>query len=144
MRQLCPRQFLAIAVCIAGLGLAACTGLFGPTYALRLGYLETYPSLSVTVPDTVAVSTDFDVSFHTSGGGCTEVGTTKVAMVDGRTAEIRPYDYFEVNPQACTTILQFFPHYARLQFGQAGTATLRVIGASGDSTITVTRTVVVR
>ena len=126
------------------MALAACAELLGPTYAPRLGQLATFPSLSITAPDTVAVNTDFDVSLTTSGGGCQKVGSTTVAMVDGRTAEIRPYDWYEVKPSACTTIYKIFPHYARLQFGQTGTATLRVIGMNGDSTLTIPKTVVVR
>ena len=63
--------------------------------------------------------------------------------MDSRTAEIPAYDDYEVNPQACTTILQFFHHTATLQFGQAGNGTVRLIGAYNDSTVTITRTVVV-
>jgi len=137
----------AISICILVSGLAACTGLTPlepTTYALRLGTLWTYPPLPVTSPDTVAVNTDFDVSFETTGGGCTNAGTTTVTMADSRTAEIRGYDYFVVGPAVCTADLRSLSHQANLRFGQAGTATLHVIGASGDSTVTVTRIVVVR
>jgi hypothetical protein len=133
-----------IAVCSVVLGLSACSALFGPNYALRLGVLEPPAAPLVTVPDTVAASTDFDVSVRTSGGGCNDIGTTEVAMVDERTAEVRPWDYAQVNAKVCTAIYKIFNHHATLRFANTGIATVRVIGQSGDSTITIARTVVVR
>ena len=136
-----------IAACVLGFGMSACTGLTPlepTTYSLRLGTLWTYPPLPVTSPDTVAINADFDVSFETTGGGCTKVGTTTVTMADSRTAELRGYDNFIVSSAVCTADLRSLTHHATLRFGQTGAATLHVIGASGDSTITITKTVVVR
>jgi len=133
-----------IAGCLLVLGLSACSTLFGPNHALRLGVLEPPAAPLVTVPDTVAVSTDFDVSVRTSGGGCNDIGTTEVTMVDDRTAEVRPWDYVQLNAKVCNAIYKLFNHHATLRFAKTGTATVRVIGQSGDSTATITRTVVVR
>jgi hypothetical protein len=133
-----------IAGCLPVLGLAACSALFGPNHALRLGVLEPPAAPLVTVPDTVAVSTDFDVSVRTSGGGCNDIGTTEVTMVDDRTAEVRPWDYVQLNAKVCSAIYKIFNHHATLRFAKTGIATVRVIGQSGDSTAAITRTVVVR
>jgi len=133
-----------MAVGVWGLGLAACSELFGPNYALRLGVLEPPAAPLVTVPDTVAASADFDVSVRTSGGGCNDIGTTEVTMVDNRTAEVRPWDYAQVNAKVCNLIYKIFNHHATLRFAKTGIATVRVIGQSGDSTVTIARTVVVR
>jgi hypothetical protein len=133
-----------IAVCSVVLALSACSALFSPNYALRLGVLEPPAAPLVTVPDTVAASTDFDVSVRTSGGGCNDIGTTDVTMVDDRTAEVRPWDYAQVNAKICTAIYKIFNHHATLRFAKTGIATVRVIGQSGDSTVTIARIVVVR
>ena len=131
------------AVCIVALGLAACAELFGPVWATRLGSIDQTLG-HVTVPDTVATNTNFLVSFTTSGGGCDRMGNTQVTMVDSRTAEIRGYDDYQVNPSACVSILYLFHHTSTVQFAHAGISTVRLIGAYNDSTITVTRTVVVQ
>jgi hypothetical protein len=131
----------AAAVCILAFGLAACTELFGPTWASRIGSIV---NGTLVVPDTVAAGATFVVTLNTSGNGCAKAGYTTTLMVDSLTAEIRPYDYQQVNPSACTTIQASFLHADSLQFRRTGIATLRVIGAYNDSTITTTRTVVVR
>jgi hypothetical protein len=123
---------------------AACGAIFGPTYRSQLGYIDqTFPS-PISIPDSVAAKTDFTVSFRTSGGGCMKQGDTEVMMIDSRTAEIRPYDDRVVNPTSCTANIEFYSHTATLQFAQSGNATVRLISAYNDSTITITRTVVVR
>jgi hypothetical protein len=131
----------AVAGCVIAFGVAACTALFGPTWAYQPGSIAIG---SIVVPDTVTVRTDFMVTFNTQGGGCTKAGYTKALFLDNLTVEIRPYDSYQVHPSACTTILAIYPHAMALQFGQTGIATLRLIGAYNDSTITITRTVVVR
>jgi hypothetical protein len=130
------------AVCVVVLGLAACAGLFGPVWASRLGSIDQTLG-PVAVPDTVAVNTSFLVSFTTSGGGCHRMGNTQVTMVDSRTAEIRGYDDYQVNPSVCNAIQYHFHHTATVRFAQAGISTVRLIGAYNDSTITITRAVVV-
>jgi hypothetical protein len=125
------------------LGLAACAELFGPVWATRLGSIDQTMG-HLMVPDTVAAGNAFVVSFQTDGGGCNRMGDTQVTMVDSRTAEIRGYDDYQVNPSTCTTILYLFKHTATLQFAQAGISTVRLIGAYNDSTITITRSVVVQ
>lgn len=131
----------ATAVCILGFGLAACVGLFGPRWGSRIGIIV---DGSIVVPDTASVGANFVVTFTTSGGGCTKAGWTETRLLDSLTAEIRPYDYYQIDPSACTANLAHFPHAAPVQFGRSGTAAVRVIGAYNDSTITTTRTVIVR
>ena len=129
------------AAVVFAFGLAACAELFGPTWGTRIGSIV---DGSIVVPDTAVVGANFVVTLTTRGGGCNKAGYTQILMVDSVTAEVRPYDYYEINPSACTTILASFGHAAPVQFGHAGTATVRVIGAYNDSTITATRTVIVR
>jgi hypothetical protein len=124
--------------------ISACGEIFGPTYRSQLGYIDQTFSQPISIPDSVAAKTDFTVSFRTSGGGCMKQGDTKVAMIDSRTAEIRPYDDRVVNPTSCTANIEFYSHTATLRFAQSGNATVRLISAYNDSTITITRTVVVR
>ena len=137
----------ALSVCCTGVLIvslaSACAEIFGPRYDSILGQID-LTFQPIAIPDTVSAKTDFTVSFYTDGGGCTKVGNTTVSMLDGHTAEVRPYDERQVNPSACTTELRFLPHSATLQFGQPGTGTVRLISAHNDSTITIARTVVVR
>ena|ERR1019366_699117 len=134
------KRFAIVAMCSL---VAACASIVGPIDALGLGFIVNDSAQPVTVPDSVTASTDFLVSLETSGGGCNRVRNTQVTMVDSRTAEIRPYDYFPVNTPQCPANLLFIHHTATLRFGQPGTATVRLIGQYNDSTITITRTVVV-
>jgi hypothetical protein len=131
----------ATSLCVLGILLAACAELFGPAWLPRIGSIV---DGTLVVPDTVAVDATFVVTLHTTGNGCAKAGYTTTFMVDSLSAEIRPYDYHEVNPSACTTIQATFLHADSLQFARTGIATLRVIGAYKDSTIATTRTVVVR
>lgn len=138
------RRLSIITACLLGSGLAACTELSGPQYALRAGAFDPTIGPLVTMPDTVAASSTFDISVATTGDGCSKSGTTDVTIVDDFTAEIRPYDYAEVNPKICTLILNIYDHHATVQFAKAGIATVRLIGQSGTGTSIITRTVVVR
>lgn len=131
----------ATSLCVLGILLTACAELFGPTWGTRIGSII---SGTIVAPDSAAVGADFTVSLKTSGGGCNKAGYTTSTLVDSLTAEIRPYDYYQINPSACTLILATFLHATTVQFPKAGIATLHVIGAYNDSTITTTRTVVVR
>ena len=138
------RRFGILTSCLLGLGLAACSALVGPTYASRPGVLEPPSSPSVTLPDTVAVDSDFAISLETSGSGCNTIGTTEIKMVDDHTTEVRPWDYAQVNATVCTAVYKLFDHHATLRFAKTGIATVHVIGQAGGGTSEVTRTVVVR
>jgi hypothetical protein len=129
---------------LAVLGLTACYEIFGPVWATKLGSIMIDSATSIVIPDSVAVSTDFTVSFQTGGGGCDRAGTTEVKVIDSRTVELRPYDEYQVNPPSCTANILFFRHTATLQFDHTGIATVRLIGAYNDTTKTITKTVVVR
>jgi hypothetical protein len=127
-----------VIVWAASVTTSACAQLFGVVWASRLGFIQ--PD-SAVVPDSVAAGVGFTVAVQTSGGGCNRAGNTVVLMVDAHTAEVRPYDEYEVNPPDCTTNILLFHHSATVQFDQTGTGIVRVIGAYNDSTITITHSV---
>ena len=80
------------------------------------------------------------VSFGSSG--CASVGETDVT-VRGLNAEVRPYRY-ELVGGGCQAIVLGLEHVVTLQFGDTGTATIRVVGNAlpeGTSGATITRTV---
>jgi hypothetical protein len=133
--------FTAFAVCVASLALVGCPSLLGPSYAY---YLASVDASAAVIPDTVAVDSTFTITFHTGGGGCETDGYTQATMIDGRTAEIRAYDQREVDPSACTTIAKIFLHSTPVQFTLTGSAAIRFIIPSGDTTIAVIRSVAVR
>ncbi len=85
------RAHIGAFACGVVLAITACGEIFGVSYASQLASI----SGDVTMPDTVAVNTDFSVTFATTGGGCSENGTTQVTMIDAHTAEVRPYDQQE-------------------------------------------------
>lgn len=119
------------------LALVACSELFGPKWAPRPGHID---STTLLVPDTVTIGASFSVSFLTRGPLCSRPGNTNVNMVDARTAEVRPFDDVDERANACAAIDEGFQHSATLQFGLAGNATVRLIGANAD---TVVRSVIV-
>jgi hypothetical protein len=139
------RRLGIIATSLLGFGLTACAELFGPQYALQPGEFNAIiGGPLVTIPDTAAVSAPLGISARTSGDGCRNFGTTDVTIVDAFTVEIRPYDYAQVNPTTCTTILKIFNHQATVQFARPGIATVRVIGHSAAGIDTIAHAVLVQ
>jgi hypothetical protein len=121
--------------------------MFVPQWSLELGQIEVGdPHEPIAVPDSAATGADFVVSLWTSNGGAAcyiREGNTQVTMPDSATAEIRPYDEVIVNTDQCDEVGRLVQHLAAVRFGQPGIATVRLIGQSGDSTLTITRTVVI-
>lgn len=122
---------------------------FLPHWALELGHIMVgRPPFSPTAPDSAAAGAAFVVSLWTSNseGPCFLYrGNTQIAMPDSSTVEIRPYDKVLVNPPggACDLVGRSVQYLTAVRFGQPGIATVRLIGRSGDSTVTITRTVVI-
>ena len=102
----------------------------------------------VDVPDTAAAGALVRVRVVTYGGGCMRPGGTD-ARVDGRVAEVRPYDSVRtrvVAPEACPAVLAYYPHEATVRFAAPGPATVRVYGRAdpGGAERVIERTLTVR
>jgi hypothetical protein len=118
-------------------------------YEVRPGILEYmgYP-VSVTVPDTVPVNTPASIAVRTYGAECILAKGAEEVSVEGLLAVVEPYDSLWVGSSGCRANLLTFGHIVELQFGQQGTATVRVVGlrVSEDGTetvMTVERTILV-
>ena len=115
----------------------------------RLGWIQFYHDpIAIQVPAEVTRAVDFEVTVRTYGGGCIGQGDTEVS-VDGRTAEVRPYDIFVTHlppNMACTADLRLYTHRATLRFNAAGVATVRIRGRThpGDGVVVINRPVIVR
>ena len=114
-----------------------------------LGYIHFGGADSVffSVPDTVALSTPFDVTIRTYGGGCTREGPTHV-NTSGVDALVEPYDITN-RADVCTLELRSFTHRTTLRVNTAGTSSITVRGRaradSGPDTLaTRVRTVIVK
>jgi len=130
------------------LGLAvlssACSNPMEDDEGQSLGVIRFYQDpLVIAAPDTVAVGEPFQVSVTTYGGGCTSQGDTRV-RVDGRSADITPYDINR--PGICIDILNHFEHTASLAFPDPGTIRISFHGMQHPEDILIleTREVVVR
>ena len=104
--------------------------------------------LVITMPETVAVATPFEVTVQTYGGGCIDEGDTEVTL-SAHAAEVRPYDIFVtyLPPNyACTGDLRLYLHRAILRFEARGSAIVTVHGRArpGDSAVAAQRSVHVK
>lgn len=120
------------------LTLSGCDFSSEPGYARAPGELVMNESSPVTisVPDEVRRGVPTPVTVTTAGvGGCTELGDTEVAVVDG-VVEIRPYDHTLVlrRNEACTMMLVYLPHTVNVTFSEAGPAIIRAVGEYRVST----------
>jgi hypothetical protein len=101
-------------------------------------------SVHITMPATVIVGTSFNIVVTTYGGDCVLQGDTQVA-VNGRLAEIRPFDVFQGSAEsaACTRNLVLYAHAAPVMFLEQGSATIRIFGRKdpGKVDIAVERTI---
>lgn len=118
-------------------------------YEVQRGILEYYGyPADVTVPDTVPVNTPASIAVRTYGGGCIFATAFEDVSVEGLLAVVEPYDSVHV-ARACRANLRIFGHIAQVQFGQQGTATVRVVGlfvseyGGIETVMTVERTIVV-
>lgn len=100
-------------------------------------------AVEVTSRDTVVIGTPLMLRVASFGSsGCVTVGETDVT-VRGLNAEVRPYRY-EIVGGGCQAIVLTLEHVVTLQFGDTGTATIRVVGNAlpGDKAgATITRAV---
>ena len=84
-------------------------------------------AVEVTSRDTVRIGMPLTLRILSFGSsGCVDVGETDVT-VRGLSAEVRPYRY-ELVGGACLPIVLGLEHVVTLQFGDTGTATIRVVG----------------
>ncbi|HEV3051724.1 MAG TPA: hypothetical protein VGX50_15570 [Longimicrobium sp.] len=132
--------------CAAAALLAACSTGTDPLGGEQLGFIQAPPdgAAKVTVPATAERGQPFEVKVITVGGGCVSEGPTRT-LVQGMTAEVRPYDV-NSGREVCTADVRLFEHTATLRFDTPGTATVRIVGAGepGAGPVTVTRAVTVQ
>lgn len=125
-----------LALLLATLALAACESVTSsePERRLRIGTIEFYDEpVTIETPETVAAGAEFEVLVRTFGGGCVEMGPTRVEPITGG-ARIVPIDseLFGENV-VCTDQLKIFEHRARLSFDEPGTTLIVVRGGSEPS-----------
>ena len=93
---------------------------------------STTDSIDFTVPDTVALATNFNVSVTTYGGPCDVKGASNLFGVSPDSAVFVPVNVTETRDGVCPTqdlgLTRTFPHSGTLQFTQAGPATVVVVG----------------
>lgn len=94
----------------------------------------------IDAPATVASNQSFTVTVTTFGSSCVSAAGADV-MVDDLVATITPYDI--VRDGTCLEYNKPNPRPVALMFKRAGTATIRVRGASYQGIITVEKSVVV-
>ena len=144
-----PRWFGLSLIGMLVLAGAACSSTTEPPGEERrpgliLGFSHGDPQ--VVMPDTVQAGTEFTVQVTTYGNGCYRKGETEVA-VSGSVATVTPWDYVDLGAGACPDLLLTFVHEATVQFSQAGSASVVIVGRSGGSMgeepVEVTREVVV-
>jgi hypothetical protein len=120
-------SLLAAALLGFACALACDSDSTSPKVERRLAIIETSGDpVRVIVADTVARDTRLPVTVTTYGDGCFSKGETEVA-VNGLFALVEPYDYVEMR-SGCVGVLRVFTHEASVQFAEAGTATVRVMG----------------
>lgn len=83
---------------------------------------------SLIAPDVVTKGVPFEVTVSSFGSGsCTRADGYELSATPA-SAEVRLYDQSAPSGSMCTADLRSFPRILMLQFDQAGTAELRVIG----------------
>ena len=109
-----------LAVAIGAAGLLACEEEWVDT-GIVVGKIDfddpTWPLPQI--PETATVGVPVEISVWTGGSGCYEYYRTE-GGVDGRSAIVRPMDYFTVG--GCSTDREFVEHRTTRVFEAAGTA----------------------
>jgi hypothetical protein len=95
--------------------------------------MDVSDSITFTVPDTVAISTDFQISVLSFGGGCESKGPSGLSILSNGTAELRPLDISEATDGGCTQQLQTFTHTGTVRFATGGAHAITVFGRDADS-----------
>ena len=121
----CPAGFLIVS-CMAVL--AACGPVSkvskGDEKRIRVVGFHNGDDASL-VPKEVTASESFEITVHTYGDGCVELGDTE-SDVNGGIATVTPYDVF-VDAGACAQIFHTFGHKVDLTFEKPGTAEIRFL-----------------
>ena len=136
------------ALSIAVLAASGCD-ILDPGWSRRLGLVMEDPHHfhSLIAPDVVTRGTPFQITASTFGSSsCTRADGYELDALPAA-AEIRLYDKSASSGTACTADFGSFPRTITLQFEQAGTAEIRVIGrgegADGMAPKTIRKTIVV-
>lgn len=95
--------------------------------------VEITDSITFTVPDTVAINADFQVSVLSYGGGCESKGPTNLSVLSNGTAELRPLDLTELGEVACTQEIKTFTHSGTVRFTSTGSHDITVFGRDADN-----------
>lgn len=89
-------------------------------------------SIDFTVPDTVALATNFNVSVTTYGLPCDIKGESNLFLIAPDSAHFVPVNITETENGVCPTedqgLIRTFPHAGAMQFTQAGPATVLLFG----------------
>lgn len=132
------------AVSIIALAAAGCD-ILEPGWSRRLGLVvEDLPHFSSLIaPDAVTRGTPFQITASTFGSSsCTQPDGYEVDALPSA-AEVRLYDRLAPSGTACTADFGSFPRTLTLQFDQAGTAEIRVIGRGDGNEIRIVRKTIV-
>jgi hypothetical protein len=148
--MLSRRTFLPAAIAAAAILAAAGCDLLAPGWSRRPGLVMegTPPMTSLVAPDAVTRGTPFQITVSTFGSGsCTRPDRDEVTS-SALEFEVLVYDEKAPSGTACTADLRRFPRTLTVQFDQAGTAEIRVVGrgegADGRAPRTVRKTVTVQ
>ena len=114
---------------------------------LRRGIIELNGNLGgIDLPDTVTAGSSAAVTVATFGDRCTWKGPTETT-VQGLLAVIEPFDSVLTRPgSTCASEFRLLEHRATVQFLEAGTATVKILGLQEPRGIpmTIERAIVVR
>lgn len=145
-----PRVLFPAAIAAASILSAVGCDILEPGWSRRLGLvIESQAHLSSLVaPDVVTRGTPFQITVSTFGSSsCTRADGQEVVSSPAA-FEVRLYDREAPSHTACTADLRSFPRILTVQFDQAGTAEIRVIGrgdgADGQAPKTIRKTIVVQ
>ena len=123
------RHLVAATVAAAALGACNLTDTHSRQQQLGLLRLSPEDSINWTVPDTVALNTDFEISVTTHGGSCDRKGPTDVVPLANGTIDFKPFDITEVtSDDTCPLQAQTFTHTGSLKIGETGPKTITLWG----------------
>ena len=88
----------------------------------------TTDSIVFTTPDTANLSTAFDVTVHSYGGGCERQGPSSIVKFLEDSANFLPLDITETTGEICTTELKTFIHTKPVSFSSSGSKPISVYG----------------
>ena len=119
--------------------LCACSNPNDVRQSREIGWIDVrgemgYRYTVVQAPASARAGVPFQVEVVTFGSsGCTREDGAEVSVA-GLVAEVTPYDIFSLGVP-CTPDIHSFPRAATVRFSSAGSATIRVIGRTGDGPV---------